>query len=266
MDCFAAMDYDWQEVDGMPRYRWYKNALNSVHMILDCDEKFDIDQADFSDLKYWYDSTEWVANNDEEALIYIYTDLIPPVTQVVKDKYIGCLTSLGYYKSCAIAMKCLKSYPVPRERTLGRKKGKAVKNINDNLVSRIKGLDETLVKFKTDCPDKLNNPNESLRQSLSFLLNLHAQFYGQQLDNCLKDMEWMRLNAPQSLEEIFSVEVSLEIKDQLMQLLSQNELYRLHELLDKTIKVKPASFYYEIPAYEKSPGDILSEFFDMDDD
>ena len=266
MDNFTASDYDWEEVDGMPRYRWYKNALNSVHMILDCDEKFDIDHADFSDLEYWYNSAEWVANNDEEALKYIYTELVPPVTQIVKDKYIACLTDLGYYKSCAMAMKYLQSYPVPPERTLKRKKEKAVKNINDKLVAQIKSLDEMLVRFKTDYRDKLYDQDKDLQQSFGALLNLHAQFYGQELYDCLENMEWMRLNALHNLEELFSVEISLEIKEQLLKLLTQNELYHLHELLDKTIKEKPTSFYYEIPAYERSPREILGEFFDMDDD
>ncbi len=266
MDFRVAMGYEWQEVDGKPRYRWYKYALNSVHMILDCDKKFDIDHADFSDLKVWYDSAEWVANNDEEALKYIYTELVPPVTQIVKDKYIECLTSLGYYKSCAMAMKYIKSYPVPKERTLERKKKKAIENIEKRLVLSLKSMDQMLVKFKAEIPEKLNSPNDELRHSFSVLLNLEAKFYGEASDKSLAYMEWMRLNAPDSLEKIFSIELSLEIKNQLLQMLTENELYRLHELLDKTIKVKAASFYYEIPAYERNPRDILGEFFDTDDD
>lgn len=265
MDSFKARDYQWQEVDGKPRYRWYKYALNSVHMILDCDKNFDIDHADFSDLKVWYDSAEWVAKNDEDALKYIYTELVPPVTRIVKDKYIDCLSNLGHYKSCAMAMKHIKSYPVPHERTLERKKKKAIENIEKSLVLSLKGMDQMLVKFKAEIPEKLNSSKDELRRSFSVLLNLEARFYGEASGKSLEYMEWMRENAPDKLEEIFSIEISLEIKNQLLDLLTEKELYRLHEFLDKTIRVKPASFYYEVPAYERNPSDFLGEFFDTEE-
>ena len=212
MDSFKAMDYEWQEIDGKPRYRWYKYALNSVQMILDCDEKFDIDHVEFSDLKVWYDSVEWVANNDEEASKYIYAELVPPVLQIVKDKYIDCLTDLGHYKSCAIAMKYLRSSPVPSERTPVRKKEKAIDNIEKSLVLSLKGVDQMLVKFKAEIPEKLKSSNDELRHSLGVLLNLDAQFYGESSDKIFDYMGWIRINAPDSLKEIFLIEISLENK------------------------------------------------------
>ena len=47
MDLHEATTYEWEDIDGKPRYRWYKYALNSVYMISSIDDICDIDDISF---------------------------------------------------------------------------------------------------------------------------------------------------------------------------------------------------------------------------
>ncbi|MEN8116361.1 MAG: hypothetical protein ABFS16_05250 [Bacteroidota bacterium] len=263
---WEAMAYRDELVDGKPRYRWYKLALNSVYMISGCDDKFDIDHCDFSDLTVWFDAVEWVAQNDPGALQHIMSERNPAVTDIVKQKLLDGLSRLSYYKSCQIVQKYLVSYPVPEERTLKRYKEKAIKEINSSVVSTMKNTCEWLEKLKAEKTEMLFSEDNKKRQALSVLLNIDFFLHDEQLDKSLNFMEWMHINAPDQLKELFLFEISLEIKEQLLQKISNAELYRLHTFINKTITVKSTRFYYEVPPYIPDPRDTLSQFIDMDDD
>lgn len=256
--------YQDEIVDGKPRYRWYKLALNSVYMISDCDDKFDIHHCDFNDLCEWYEAAEWVAKNDADALKHIMQDRIPPVNDIVKEKLLAGLSRLGYYKSSAIVKKYLLAFPVSGERTKNRYLAKAEKYIETHVVGTLKGSYQMLEKLKKEQPDKLFDKN--MQQALSVLLSIEFHLYDKCLDESLLYMEWMRINAPDKLKDMFSFELSVAIKEQLLRLLTEAELYRLHILIDAAIKEKSSAFYMEIPRYVRNPRDILSRYIDMDDD
>uniref|UniRef100_UPI0032166BF4 hypothetical protein n=1 Tax=uncultured Draconibacterium sp. TaxID=1573823 RepID=UPI0032166BF4 len=253
-------------IDGKPRYRWYKLALNSVYMISMCDDKFDIDHCDFKDLKVWYDAAEWVAINDPEALQHIMGERIPPVTDIVKEKLMAGLINLGYYKSCSIVKKHLNSYPVPEERTKERYLQKAIKYLDSNVVSTLRGSSQMLEKLKKEKLEIFYEEDIKSQNALSVIVHIGFHLNGEKLDNSLLYMEWMRTNALGKLKEMFSLQVSKEIKDQLLCFIKDAEFYRLYTFIDNTISVKSSEYYFEIRPYVPDSRDSLSEFIDMDDD
>jgi len=256
--------YQDEIIDGKPRYRWYKLALNSVYMISGCDDKFDIDHCDFSDLCDWYEAAEWVAQNDTEALKHIMKDRVPPVTDIVKEKLLAGLSGLSYYKSSAIVKKYLVSFPVPCERTKNRYREKAEKYIESHVVSILKGNYQMLEKMKKEQPDKLFDKN--MQQALSVILSVEFHLNDEYLDKSLLYMEWMRINDADSLKKMFSFELSIDIKEQLLRLLTEAEFYRLYTFINDAIIEKSSAFYVEVTRYVRNPKDILGKCIDMDDD
>ena len=166
LDPSEEMDYSWEMVDGQPRYRWYKNSINAVHLIECSDNHHDIEGSSFSDLKIYYESVDWVAHNDPEALVYIMSKITKPVTHVVKKKFLECLEALKCYEACAIVKESLVSFPVPEERTHLRKRKKALKDI-ETFVAFMDSASNLLFQLKTEEPQKLNN--EALTDSLATL-------------------------------------------------------------------------------------------------
>ena len=262
-ECYAYMD---EIVDGKPRYRWYKLALNLVYMIADLDDKFDIDHRSFSDLGVWYEAAEWVAVNDREALVHIMAELVPPVTDIVKQKLLEGLIREGHYKACAIVKQHLQSYLIPEERTFNRYKAKAVDCIKTRIVNILKGNCKQLEAIKNDHRDKLFSEDPEIQKALSVLVHIEFTLYGERLEESLRYLEWLRLNDPDELKQLFSISVSLEIKEQILGLLEKAELFHLHNIIDKCISIKPSNFYCDIQPYVRSPHDILGKYFDMDDD
>ncbi|MCY1722138.1 hypothetical protein OU798_17425 [Prolixibacteraceae bacterium Z1-6] len=266
MNSWQLAAYDEDIIDGKPRYRWYKLALNSVYMISTCDDKFDIDHCDFSDLTVWYDAAEWVAQNDPEALQHIMGERIPPVTDIVKEKLMAGLSNLGHFKSCAIVKKYLQSYPVPKERTKKRYLQKAIKYIKSNVVSGLKGSSQMLEKLKNEKLELFYDEDIEKQNALSVIVHIGFLLRDDRLVNSLLYMEWMRTNAPTELKEMFTLEVSKEIKDQLLCLIKDAELYRLYTFMNEVIAIKPSKYYFEIRPYVPDPKDTLNHFIDMDDD
>ncbi|WP_297093321.1 hypothetical protein [uncultured Draconibacterium sp.] len=262
-ECNAYME---EMVDGKPRYRWYKLALNSVYMIADLDDKFDIDHRSFSDLEVWYEAAEWVAVNDREALVHIMAELVPPVTDIVKQKLLEGLIREGHYKACAIVKQHLQSNPVPEERTFKRNKAKAVDCIKTRIVNILKGNCKQLEAIKNDHRDKLFSEDPEIQKALSVLVHIEFTLYGERLEESLRYLEWLRLNDPDELKQLFSISVSLEIKEQILSLLEKAELFHLYNIIDKCISIKPSSFYCHIQPYVRSSRDILGNYIDMDDD
>jgi len=258
--------YSDEVVDGKPRYRWYKMALSTVDLISGCDDKFDIARCSFKDLAPWYEAAEWVALNDPEALVHIMRNLIPPVNNLVKQKLMEGLSREGDYKACAIVQQHLRSFPVPEERTFSRRKKKAVEYINMHVINVVKGNCAQLEKFKADCPDKLLSNDPEIQKALSVALHIEFFLFGECLDKSLGYLEWMRLNAPDELKQLFSFSICPETKEQLLKLFEKAELFRLHTFIDKCITIKPDDFYYLAQPYVRSRRDILSDYIDMDDD
>lgn len=262
LDFLESDKYAWEEIDGQPRYRWYKNALNSVYMISSIDDIRDIDNISFDDLGIYYDSVAWVANNDPKALEHIMGTLVEPVTDIVKQKLLNYLLERKYYKSCAIVKKHLASFPVPAERTFTRKKEKFTKDVNENIATQIYHLSNVLVTVKTANKEKLYEPE--MKDSLSKLLNFES-FSDHLIYEHLDSLEWLRENALDELKEMFTAEVCPETKDNLLTYLAQKELYSLCQFFKETLQVFEMPFYFEIPPYQKEVMDE-DELFPLDED
>lgn len=263
MDDMEAMDYDWEEVDGKPRYRWYKYALNSVYMISSIDDVRDIENIEFDDLGAWYECVAWVADNDPEALEHIMGKLIKPVTDIVKQKLLGNLEALNYYSSCAIVKKHLRSQPAPAERTFQRKKVKFTESVSEDIAKQIFSMSEMLVNFKTTAKEKLYT--DDLREPLSKLLNMES-FAGKQIEQNLEALDWLLKNCQDDLKGVFDKPILIEIKENFLNYLASKELYKLCTLLEDCIPIKESDFYFEIPPYIKKFSDEdLPMAFDDDD-
>ncbi|MDM8160862.1 hypothetical protein QUH73_13645 [Labilibaculum sp. K2S] len=262
MDLHEATAYEWEEIDGKPRYRWYKYALNSVYMISSIDDICDIDDISFNDLGTYYDSVAWVAKNDPKALVYIMRTLVEPVTDIVKQKLLSHLLERKYYKSCAIVEKHLVSFPVPAERTFTRKKEKSIKDVNKYIAKRIYALSNLLYELKTKDKEKLYMPE--IQDPLSNLLNFEsfsADLFREDLDS----LEWLLQNAPDEIKEMFTTKICQETKDRLLTYLAQKERYSLCQFFKETLPVFEMPFYFEIPPYSK---EIVNEneLFLLDED
>ncbi len=258
MDFEEEDEYSWEIIDGQPRYRWYKDALNSVHLIECSDANHNIDNENFSDLKPWYDGVKWVTQNDPEALKYIMGVLTEPVTHIVKEKFLDNLKKLEYYKACAIVNEHLRSYPVPKERTLKRNKEKSLSDISF-LVIRIKSTSDLLYKAKTKQQHKLHD--EELKECLGALLNIDG-LLGGNIEKEILAMEWLRENSPDDVKNQFTEKVCIEIKDQLIRILSEYEKYKLCSFLKELIETYGLPDYYNIPPYIPKENFL---FDDMDD-
>lgn len=257
-------EYAWEEIDGKPRYRWYKYALNSVYMISSIDDICDIDDIRFDDLGHYYDSVAWVAKNDPEALEHIMGTLVKPVTDIVKQKLLSHLLERKYYKSCAIVEKHLVSFPVPPERTFTRKKEKFTKNVNENIAKQIYHLSNLLVTLKTTGKEKLYEPE--MTDSLSKLLNFES-FSDHLIREHLDSLEWLLQNAPDETKEMFTAEICPETKDNLLTYLAQKELYSLCQFFKETLQVFEMEFYFEIPPYQiEVMNEEEEDYFDEDED
>jgi hypothetical protein len=257
-------EYAWEEIDGKPRYRWYKYALNSVYMISSIDDICDIDDIRFDDLGHYYDSVAWVAKNDPEALEHIMGTLVKPVTDIVKQKLLSHLLERKYYKSCAIVEKHLVSFPVPPERTFTRKKEKFTKNVNENIAKQIYHLSNLLVTLKTTGKEKLYEPE--MTDSLSKLLNFES-FSDHLIREHLDSLKWLLQNAPDETKEMFTSKICPETKDNLLAYLAQKELYSLCQFFKETLQVFEMPFYYEIPPYQiEVMNEEEEDYFDEDED
>ena len=237
LDPSQKMDYSWEEVDGQPRYRWYKNSINAVHLI------DHIDNSSFSDLKIYYDSVDWVAQNDPEALVYIMSKITKPVTHIVKKKFLECLEALKCYEACAIVKESLVSFPVPEERTHHRKREKALEDIK-TFVAFMESASNLLFTLKTEDPQKLNN--EELTESLGTVLNIDG-LISKDIPLAIDAMEWLRENSPDDLKKQYSQKVCIEIKDQLIGLFAKNEKFKLCTFIQDLLKTNDLPGYFEIP-------------------
>ncbi|MBS2098801.1 hypothetical protein [Carboxylicivirga linearis] len=106
-DSKAFSEYMWTDVDGKPRFRWYKNVVNIVELLEKYDFHFDIEKLPFKDFEDYFKSIEWVMQNDPDSLIYIMSQMITPVSEKVKNKILSHLIELEYYHSCAVIQKHL---------------------------------------------------------------------------------------------------------------------------------------------------------------
>ena len=265
MDEDEEMDYMWEEVDGQPRYRWYKNSLNAVHLIEHIDKLRDIENSSFSDLEHYYNSVNWVAHNDPEALKHIMCEITKPVTEIVKEKFLENLEALKYYEACAIVKESLESIPIPPERTHQRKKEKALEDIR-LFVSNVESASEILFKLKTEYPHQLHN--EEIRDNLGTLLNIDSLF-SIDIPKAIDAMEWLRENAPADLKKQFTNKACIEIKDQLIRQLAEEEKFKLCSFINDTLKTHDLPDYFEIPAYNPNQKNELfpdSDFLSDDDD
>ncbi len=263
-----AHEYNWEHIDGMPRYRWYKYALNAVASINQCDKDFDINQTDFSHLKSYFDAVEWVAQKDSKSLIYIMEKLTPPVTQIVKDKFILHLSKLEYYKSCHIAQTYLHSYPVPLRRTFIRKQKEALKNINTHIIETLKSRSTVMQQLKRDVPEKFKNPNQETQDAFSILLNIDSQNGIETINKQLGNMLWLYKNNRNALSHLFDIKIYAEIKDVFLTALESTQEYGLYILLRDAIQTNASDDYYLIPPYKEphSYGKNTTLDFDMDED
>lgn len=264
MDMETATSFDWEKIDGQPRYRWYKNARNSVELIARYDNHHEIKDHDYSDHKLYFDSIEWVTQNDPEALEYIMGTLSKPVTQLVKDKIIHQLTKLGYYEACAIVKKHLRSYPVPEERTFQRKRAEAIKEVELHFVNHVKNISIGLYKFKTEEKHKLFD--ESLQDAFGWLLRIRPVYKNLMIKR-LPQLEWLYENSPKDAKKLFSFKACTEIKEQFLQILADNEYFKLCSFIDKNLEVHEMDFYYKIPPFvpEQKNG-LIDPLFDDDED
>ncbi len=244
-----AHEYNWEHIDGMPRYRWYKYALNAVSSISQCDENFDINQTDFSHLKTYFEAVEWVAQKDPKALIYIMDKLTAAVTQIVKEKFIFHLAKLEYYKSCHIVKSYLQSYPVPARRTYIRKQKGALKNINTNIIEILKARSAVLQQLKKDVPEKFKNPNKETADAFSILLNIDNTNGLETIERNLPDMLWLYTNNPKSLTHLFDLCIYAEIKDLFIEAIANTQEFELCILLKNAIKTIDCEDYYKVPPY-----------------
>ncbi len=258
-------DYLWEMVDGQPRYRWYKKSINSVHLIECRDRNHDIDDSSFSDLKIYYESVNWVAHNDPEALAHIMGIITKPVTHIVKEKFLECLEALKYYEACAIVKENLVSIPVPAERTHERKRKKALEDIK-MFVAFMGSASNLLFELKTKEPQKLKN--KELKNSLGTLLNIDGM-YGKEIPLVIDAMEWLRENSPDDLKKQYSKKVCIEIKDQLIGIIAKKEKFKLCTFFNEILITNDLQGYFEIPPYTPDSESKLfndSDFLSDDED
>lgn len=259
LDSSQQMDYSWEMVDGQPRYRWYKNSINAVHLIECSDNNHDIENSSFSDLKPYYDSVDWVAHNDPEALVYIMSKITKPVTYIVKKKFLEGLEALKCYEACAIVKESLVSFPVPEERTHQRKREKALEDI-ETFVAFMDSASNLLFKLKTEEPQKLYI--EELKESLGTILNIDG-LISKHIPLAIDAMEWLRENSPDDLKKQYSQKVCIEIKDQLIGLFAKNEKFKLCTFIQDILKTNDLPGYFEIPPFNPN---LISEDLDFDSD
>nr|WP_321406644.1 hypothetical protein [uncultured Carboxylicivirga sp.] len=107
-DSKAFSAYMWENVDGKPRFRWYKNVINVIELLSKYDFHFDIENLPFKDFEDYFESIHWVEQHDRESLVYIMSQMISPVSQKVKDKVLDYLIHMEYYNSCAVIQKYLR--------------------------------------------------------------------------------------------------------------------------------------------------------------
>ena len=262
MDDYEKSDYCWEMVDGLPRYRRYKNSINVVHLIKSSDDHHNIENSSFADLEYYYDSVNWVALNDPEALKHIMGEINKPVNDLVKKKFLKNLEALKYFEACVIVKKYLAAFPVPIERTHQREREKALKDI-DFLVCRLKSTSELLYKFKTEQQEKLYD--ENLKDSLGTILKIDGLFKSY-IPKEIEAMEWLRINSANDLREQYSFKVCIEIKDQLINILSENEKFKLCDFINKTLGTHDMPYYYEIPPHNPNQKSRFYSDYDDDDD
>lgn len=262
MDDDKADQYDWEIVDGKPRYRWYKYALNSVYMISSIDEKINIEDIPFDDLDPWYECVDWVAKNDPEALMHIMSKLVDPVHNIVKKKLLENLEDREYYSACVIVEAYLQSKPEPKERIFNRQKEKYTKVVNTDIVQQLEDMSQMLHNIKTTAKEKLYK--KDLQEPLSYLLNVE-KFAGSKIDGFIEALEWMHKNSPEELKLIFNTQILIEIKDNFLNYLATQELYHLCSFLSKCIPIIEMDFYFEIPPYTEEFSDDDFESFDDDE-
>nr|WP_321454081.1 hypothetical protein [uncultured Carboxylicivirga sp.] len=113
--------YMWEDVDGRPRFRWYKNVINIIELLSKYDFHFDIEKLAFKDFNDYFKSIYWVEQNDPESLVYIMSQMIAPVSEQVKKRVLNYLIELEYYNACAIIQKHLNTNPSSTSNINGKK-------------------------------------------------------------------------------------------------------------------------------------------------
>lgn len=260
----AADDFDMEEIDGQPRYRWYKNALNSTYFIEQTDKRVDIDNIFFYDLEDYFISVDWVFRNDCETLVFIMGERIAPVTEPVKEKFLFHLTKMGYYGACAVVKEHLRSYPVPPERTFNRKKEKVLKDVSEKIARKLYSTSKQLFEFKINDKEKLFDPDKQV--AFGVILNINGMDKDYIL-NSLDSLIWLYNNSREELDNLFNKVMCVEIKDAFIKILSDKELFDLCIYFQIRIAIFNMDFYYDIPPYEpdKLPS-IIAPFLDDDED
>jgi hypothetical protein len=154
---------------------------------------------------------------------------------------------------------------LPPERTFERKKTKAIKAVENKIVKEYKEISERLLKLKNEVKEKLYD--ERILNSIGALLNVWGLNKTYLIDS-LDEMEWLYDNSQKDLKQIFNVKWCKEIKDQFLQVLTENELYKLYTFIDEVIEIHEMDFYYDIPPYNPNMKGVLRmpDFFDDDDD
>lgn len=260
-------DYLWEMVDGQPRYRWYKNSINSVHLIECSDNNHDIKDESFSDLKTYYESVNWVAHNDPKALVHIMGTITKPVTHIVKRKFIECLEALKYYEACAIVEESLVSIPAPKERTHERKREKALVDIK-RFVGSVESASIVLFNLKKEDFRNLDVDDEDIKNSLGTLLNIDGLF-NDYIPQAIDAMEWLRENFPEDLKKQYAQKICIEIKDQLIGIVARYEKFKLCKFLKEILNTHELPGYFEIPPYNPNYKSRLhrdSDFLSDDED
>lgn len=255
-------DYLWEMIDGQPRYRWYKGCVNAVHLIELSDRNHDIEEETFSGLKSFYNSVNWVAHNDPEALAHIMRVITKPVTHIVKKKFLECLEVLKYYEACAIVKESLVSIPAPAERSCERKREKALEDIRGFVIS-VESTSGSLFDFKEDNFKNLELDDQDIRNSLGTLLNIDG-LYNKYIPQAIDAMEWLRENFPDELKKKFSKKVCIEIKDQLIGIFAEKEKFKLCAFFNEILQINELPGYFEIPPYNPNYRSRLH--YDLDDE
>lgn len=260
-DFWRSSVYRQEKVDNVPRYRWYKLALNSVCELEIHDKAYDIEGANFRDLKVYFKAIDWVAHNDPKALEYIMADLCNAVFPIVKSELIRNLQELGFYKACDIVQKHLRTKAPDLVRAYERRRRKVLKDLT-NYAKDVSQRSNVLDSMRTNYPDKLYTKDPELVECLSAMLNVNKPGWLYTLDDNIDNILWLFKADKELLEHLFGDALCIEIKDLFIKPLIQLELYELVTFFKTCIPIIESDYpYYNIPPFIGRVDDL----FDNDD-
>ncbi len=259
-----SLDYDEEIIDGQKRYRWYKNALNSVHELILFDKHFDISPHKFEEFNYLFEGVLWVTKNDPKSLEYIMSELTPTVNQVVKDKLLEIIKGTGCFDSCAIIQKHLGSKPNDPVQAYEQKRRSVVKKL-EAYAKTIVEKSSLLQSLMHSAFDKMDSKEPRLVEAFGVLLNIDRHEGLKSLKDNIDELVWLYINDRELLAHLFSEELCLETKDLFLKPFITLEQYELLTFFKTNIPVLQTGFpYYKIPTYISGNQGLLSFSDDWD--